>query len=78
MRLTVDRALFEPASSEEAAALLDLFITVQRAASALQQVPPFHALLTDPLYKPVGDNGPLDHWLAARPPSERERRSARF
>ncbi len=59
MRITLDRALFEPQSDEEATSLLDLLTTAIRN-------PKRHALLTDPLFEVGEPNGETDTWLSSR------------
>jgi hypothetical protein len=59
MRITLERILFDVQSQAESMALLDLLSTAVRDA-------PAHALLTNPLYLPGGDNGEIDTWLTSR------------
>jgi hypothetical protein len=63
MRITLDRVLFDVQSEAEAIALVDLLGTAVRDTHT-------HALLTDPLYVPVGDNQEIDTWLTDRSPHE--------
>lgn len=64
MRLILHRDLFDLHDQNEAVALANLFSTI-----ATHQAPS-PALMTDPLWNPETDNGPIDAWLAQRPGME--------
>lgn len=57
MRITVDEEVFDAQSRAEAVALLRLLTTAVDEA-------PGHVVLTNPLYAPAGNNGPVDTWLS--------------
>lgn len=59
MRVIIDRALFEPASEQEAADLLSVFLTTLQDGC-------HHAILTNPPYIAGQDSGPADRWLQGR------------
>lgn len=61
MRILLERALFAPQTADEAVALALLLGDLARDSAHP------HALLTDPVYVPGGDNGPIEEWLAQRP-----------